>query len=140
MKQTVVVSKFFPNTSNGAAAQEKADGKQLTPKENKKLKINLVEEVKRQRFFDRAKGVSTMEPISMRAISEPSTGAATQEREDWSHLTAQEKCQMQMAKEWFDNERAELLKQVKQHLADEAPVAMVAQVCHGGLDCHVRGL
>lgn len=102
---------------------------------------------------DGASGVS-LELNSMSGVSNTSMGTTTSDRDDWSHLTPSERYYEKMTKinsERLDEEHAaksaQLLKEAKQQIADEAKAAEEAAAqqgagstcgaCCGGPDPHV---
>ncbi|KZP04901.1 hypothetical protein FIBSPDRAFT_380777 [Athelia psychrophila] len=75
---------------------------------------------------DGTSNVSITEPNGMSGVSNTSMGTVANEKDDWSHLTALERYTKKVekfVKEKEDDERAELVKEVEQQLADEAKAA-----------------
>ncbi|KZP12987.1 hypothetical protein FIBSPDRAFT_1049701 [Athelia psychrophila] len=109
---------------------------------------------------DGASSASITKPDGMSGVLSTSMGTAAIKKDDWSHLTPSERYEKKVAKAWDeiqddkDAERAaksvEVLKEVKQQMADEAKAAEEAAAqqgagscsaldCHGGPDPHLCG-
>ncbi|KZP12984.1 hypothetical protein FIBSPDRAFT_835643 [Athelia psychrophila] len=109
---------------------------------------------------DDTSSISITEPNGVSSVSNISMGTAAIKKDDWSHLTPSERYEKKAAKargeiqDDRDAKRAaksvEVLKEVKQQMADEAKAAEEAAAqqgagscsaldCHGGPDPHLCG-